>query len=166
METEFGLVKLKLFSNNAPITVKNFLKYIREKKYDDFHFYRTINLNNQLNKEIKIEVIQGGLGLNNHSMRLDPIVHESTNITGLKHLNGSISMARIEPGSASSEIFICINDQPELDYGGKRNPDGQGFAVFGIVLEGLDIIKLIHKQKSEDQMLKKPIFIKFIDQNL
>jgi peptidyl-prolyl cis-trans isomerase A (cyclophilin A) len=99
-------------------------------------------------------------------MRLKPVTHESANITGLKHLNGSISMAWIEPGSASSEIFICINDQPELDYGGKRNPDGQGFAVFGKVLEGLEIIKLIHNQKSEDQMLKKPIFIKFMNKSL
>jgi peptidyl-prolyl cis-trans isomerase A (cyclophilin A) len=166
METEFGLIKLKLFSDNAPVTVKNFLKYVHEKRYDDFHFYRSVNLKNQLNKKIKIEVIQGGLGLKNHPMRLEPIAHESTNITGLKHLNGSLSMARVEPGSASSEIFICINDQPELDYGGKRNPDGQGFAVFGKVLEGLEIIKLIHNQKSEDQMLKKPIFIKFMNKNL
>lgn len=163
MESEFGLIKIELFSDNAPITVNNFLKYISEKRYKYFHFYRTVNLNNQSNKEIKIEVIQGGLGLKNHSMRLDPIVHESTNITNLKHLNGSISMARIEPGSASSEIFICIRDQPELDYGGKRNPDGQGFAVFGRVLEGFEVIKLIHNQKSENQILKKPIFINFID---
>ena len=111
----------------------------------------------------KIEVIQGGLGFKNHPMRLKPIVHESTNISGLRHLIGSISMARIEPGSASSEVFICISDQPELDYGGKRNPDGQGFAVFGRVIEGLDIIKRIHNQENEYQLLKKPIFINFIN---
>jgi peptidyl-prolyl cis-trans isomerase A (cyclophilin A) len=93
METEFGLIKLKLFSDNAPVTVKNFLKYVHEKRYDDFHFYRSVNLKNQLNKKIKIEVIQGGLGLKNHPMRLKPVTHESANITGLKHLNGSISMA-------------------------------------------------------------------------
>ena len=163
MESEMGLIKIRLFSENAPVTVRNFLKYINEKRYKDFHFYRTVNLNNQSNKEIKIEVIQGGLGFKNHPMRLKPIVHESTNITGLRHLIGSISMARIEPGSASSEVFICISDQPELDYGGKRNPDGQGFAVFGRVIEGLDIIKRIHNQENENQLLKKPIFINFIN---
>ena len=71
------------------------------------------------------------------TIRLPSISHETTNITRINHLDGTVSMARLKPRTASSEIFICINDQPELDYGGKRNPDGQGFAAFGKVILGL-----------------------------
>ena len=124
LKTKFGIIKIELYPKQAPISVTNFLKYINENRYKDFYFYRTVNLQNQPNDNIKIEVIQGGLGLDKHQMSLDPIKHENTNITGLKHIDGSISMARIEPGSADSEIFICINNQPELDFGGKRNSDG------------------------------------------
>ena len=162
METKFGLIKIELYPNKAPISVKNFLKYINENRYKDFYFYRTVNLQNQPNNDIKIEVIQGGLRFDKHPMSLDPIKHENTKITGLKHINGSISMARIEPGSANSEIFICINNQPELDFGGKRNSDGQGFATFGKVIHGFEVIKKIHNQKNEKQILIDPIHVKFI----
>ena len=98
-------------------------------------------------------------------MELQPIKHETTNITGLLHKNGTISMARLDPGTASSEFFICINEQPELDYGGKRNPDGQGFAAFGQVIEGMHIVKNIQKLNSKNQILEKiiPIHIKISD---
>ena len=162
MQTNFGLIEIELYNEKAPITVSNFLQYINQNRYEDFHFYRTVTIENQSTNQQKIEVIQGGLGLNNHPLRLDPIKHENTNITGLKHINGSISMARIEPGSADSEIFICINNQPELDYGGKRNPDGQGFATFGKVINGFQVIKKIHNQKNKNQMLINPISVKFI----
>ena len=69
-------------------------------------------------------------------------------------------MARLNPGTASSEFFICINDQPELDYGGRRNPDGQGFAAFGRVIEGLEIVKIIQNKKSNNQILNDIIPIK------
>ena len=69
--------------------------------------------------------------------------NESTNVTNLKHLNGTISMARNEPGTASTEIFICINDQPELDYNGSQNPEGFGFSAFGLVKSEMDIVKTI-----------------------
>ena len=88
---------------------------------------------------MKVEIIQGGLGFNQHPDILPPMSHESSNKTDLKHLNGTISMVRNEHGSASSEIFICINDQPDLDYNGSRNPDGLGFTVLG-----MDIVKKIH----------------------
>ena len=68
--------------------------------------------------------MQGGLGFGKHPLRLLPIKHGNTLITDLQHINGTISMARDWPGSASSEFFIRINDQPDLDYNGKRNPDG------------------------------------------
>ena len=87
------------------------------------------------------------------------IIHETTRQTGLKHLNGTISMARNEPGTASTEIFICINNQPELDFGGKRNPDGQGFAAFGQVTDGMDVVLKIQQEPNEGQYLSKPVKI-------
>ena len=79
--------------------------------------------------------------------------------TGLHHVNGTISMARDKPNSATSEFFICIGKQPWLDYGGKRNPDGQGFAAFGKVIRGMNLVKKIQMQPSVDQQLKPHIKI-------
>ena len=87
---------------------------------------------------------------------LPPIKHETTVLTGILHKDGVISMARNEPGTATSEFFICIGDQPSLDYGGKRNPDGQGFAAFGKVM---DVVRKIHKSATEGQWLKPRIRI-------
>ena len=119
-------------------------------------------MRNQNSDSVKIEVIQGGLGFNKHPDVLPPISHESTNVTNLKHLNGTISMTRNEPGTASSEIFICINDQPELDYNGSRNPDGFGFSAFGLVKSGMDIVKTIQQSLSSAKMLDKPIKVESI----
>ena len=158
--TSLGEIKAELYSENAPVTVNNFLSYLNQDRYDEAHFYRVVHLKNQPENEIKIEVIQGGLGLESHPMRLKSIKHETTNNTGIKHKNGTLSMARLDPGTASSEFFICINDQPELDYGGKRNPDGQGFAAFGKVIEGLEIVKIIQNKKSNNQILNDIIPMK------
>ena len=157
IETSHGIIDVELYQNKAPITVSNFLKYIDEERYDDFHFYRVVHAGNQAENDIKIEVIQGGLGFNEHPMELAPIQHETTTKTGLNHLDGTISMARLTPGTASSEIFICINNQPELNFGGKRNPDGQGFSAFGKVINGMDIIRDIQKMPENKQMLDKII---------
>lgn len=162
MNTVYGSICVKLFVKEAPTTCKNFLSYIDEHQYKDFHFYRTVTMFNQPMSNIKIEVIQGGLGFEKHSLELPPILHETTNATGIKHMNGTISMARIEPGSASSEIFICINDQPELNYGGKRNLDGQGFATFGKVIKGLNVVKEIHSLPQKDQFLNKEVKVNSI----
>jgi len=116
-------------------------------------------MDNQPNNEIKIEVIQGGLGFDESPLSLPPIEHETTDITGILHKDGVISMARMEPGTSSSEIFICVGDQPELDFGGKRNPDGQGFAAFGIVINGMDVVREIQSKSDEEQMLVTPIYI-------
>ena len=160
--TELGPIIIELYSDEAPITVNNFLKYVDEGRYKDFHFYRVVHFENQPQNDIKIEVIQGGLGFDEHNLKLEGIKHETTEISNIKHLNGTISMARNEPGTASSEIFICINDQPELDYNGSRNPDGLGFAAFGMVRSGMDIVKKIQQSPSDGQMLNKPIRVKSI----
>ncbi|MGD8539507.1 MAG: peptidylprolyl isomerase [Candidatus Aminicenantes bacterium] len=159
IKTELGDIKVEIYINEAPITASNFLKYVDEKLFDRGSFYRIVTMDNQPNNDVKIEVIQGGLGFGESEKRFPPIEHETTDKTGIKHRDGVISMARNNPGSASSEIFICINDQPELDFGGKRNPDGQGFAAFGKVIAGMDVVRKIQQHPAEGQMLNPKIMI-------
>ncbi len=104
-------------------------------------------------------MIQGGLKDNDHPQSLPIIIHETTAQTGILHKDGTISMARNEPGAASSEFFICINDQPQLDFGGRRNPDGQGFAAFGRVVEGMDVVRKIQSQPAQGQYLVRDMLI-------
>ena len=167
--TEFGTIELKLEADKAPITVANFLRYVSEGLYKDIGFYRTVTLDNQPDNDVKIEVTQGGLSMN-RLLQADspypPIPMEPTNLTGLKHLDGTLSMARLLPDSACSEFFICINDQPELNFGGKRNPDGQGFAAFGQVTSGIDIVRKIQKCPAEGQNLTPPVKILDIKQTV
>ena len=165
METELGSIQMVLYPDRAPITVSNFLRYVDENRYKDFHFYRVVHMENQPDNDVKIEVIQGGLGFDKHPMELPTILHETTDKTGIKHLNGTLSMARLEPGTASSEIFICINDQPELDFGGKRNPDGQGFAAFGKVISGMDVVRKIQLLPETNQILDKVVKVNSIQRN-
>ena len=165
IETELGPIQLELYPDRAPTTVSNFLRYVDENRYDDFHFYRVVHMENQPDNDVKIEVIQGGLGFDKHPMELPAIIHETTNKTGIRHLNGTLSMARMDPGTASSEIFLCINDQPELDYSGKRNPDGQGFAAFGKVISGMDLIRKIQLLPETKQMLDKVVKVNSIQRN-
>ena len=157
METSLGTITAELFPKQAPITVNNFLSYIKQNRYNECHFYRVVHSNNQPENKILIEVIQGGLGIEKNPKDLKAITHENTEQTNILHKNGTISMARLEPGTASSEFFICVNDQPELDYGGKRNPDGQGFAAFGQVIKGMEIVKKIQMMDSKDQILMDSI---------
>jgi peptidyl-prolyl cis-trans isomerase A (cyclophilin A) len=157
--TELGDITVEIYEERAPITAPNFLRYVNEGRFEDATFYRTVTMGNQPGNEIKIEVIQGGLGDDEGGLGLPAIRHETTAQTGLRHLDGTISMARAEPGTASSEFFICIGDQPELDFGGKRNPDGQGFAVFGRVTAGMDVVRLIQEQPAEGQWLQPQISI-------
>ena len=104
-------------------------------------------------------MIQGGLFEDEHPKMLPPIKHESTKETGIKHLKGVISMARYGPGTATSEFFICIENEPELDAGGIRNSDGAGFAAFGKVVKGMDVAEKIHRSKANDQYLNPRILI-------
>ena len=165
METELGSIQMVLYPDRAPITVSNFSRYVDENRYKDFHFYRVVHMENQPDNDVKIEVIQGGLGFDKHPMELPTILHETTDKTGIRHLNGTLSMARLEPGTASSEIFICINDQPELDFGGKRNPDGQGFAAFGKVISGMDVVRKIQLLPETNQILDKVVKVNSIQRN-
>ncbi len=164
IKTELGNITIELYPEKAPITVANFLKYVDAHLYDSSSFFRSVTLNNQPNNNIKIEVIQGG---NVDSIKdFAPIPLETTSQTGLLHLNGIISMARSEPASATSSFFICINNQPSLDFGGLRNPDGQGFAAFGKVIEGMNVVKKIQQlYPTQGQYFKPPVYILTITRN-
>jgi peptidyl-prolyl cis-trans isomerase A (cyclophilin A) len=159
IKTELGVITIEIFEKDAPITANNFLKYVDEGLFRGATFYRIVTMDNQPNNDIKIEVIQGGLGFTEGRKTFPPVEHETTEKTGICHKDGVISMARLQPGTASSEFFICVGDQPQLDFGGKRNPDGQGFAAFGKVVQGMDVVKKIHQQPSENQMLDPRIKI-------
>lgn len=172
IETEAGPIVVELYPDKAPGTVANFLRYVDDKRYDGAKFYRVVRLDNQATSPVKIEVIQGGLGTDSTRM-FPPIAQETTQKTGLKHLDGTLSMARGLPNSGASEFFICINPQPELDFGGKRNPDGQGFAAFGKVISGMDVVRKIQAGETGQpgptnaysnplQLLRKPVLIRSV----
>jgi len=158
MKTELGDIYVQVDLKNAPISSANFLRYVDAAMFDSTCFYRIVRMDNQPLDSVKIEVIQGGR-FNNEENGFPPVAHETTEMTGIKHKDGSISMARLTPGSATSEFFICIGDQPELDFGGKRNPDGQGFAAFGKIIKGMEVARKIHSIKAPGQYLEKPVII-------
>jgi peptidyl-prolyl cis-trans isomerase A (cyclophilin A) len=183
LETEHGAITIRLDADKAPRTVANFLAYVDAGVYDGGIFHRTVRLDNQSNANlmaeaigagispgadrtqlpndaIAIEVIQGGINPARSGELNPPIALERTSETGLRHLDGTISMARLTPDSAVSDFFICINDQPELDFGGRRNPDRQGFAAFGSVEEGMDVVRTIQTQPSDGQSLQPPVVIR------
>ena len=121
IETTEGIILIELYPEKAPITVANFLKYVDEGLYTNSSFFRVTTPENEVNREIKIEVIQGGNV--EDGKEFPPIEIETTDKTGIKHINGAISMARGGVNTATSSFFICINAQPELDFEGKRNPN-------------------------------------------
>ena len=144
IETPLGSITVALNQTAAPNTTANLLSYVDSGAYDGGQFHRTVTLDNQPHDAIRIEVIQGGTGGSEPGPDSPAaIALERTSVTGLKHLDGTISMARSTPNSATSDFFICINPQPSLDFGGMRNPDGQGFAAFGQVTAGMDVVRAI-----------------------
>jgi peptidyl-prolyl cis-trans isomerase A (cyclophilin A) len=150
---------VELYAEQAPATVSNFLQYVKGGHYRGGSFFRTVTMDNQPHNPVKIEVIQGGIHPWREQDLLPPIKLERTHVTGVQHKDGIISMARMGPDSAQASFFICIGDQPELDYGGKRNPDGQGFAAFGKVIQGMDVVHAIHRAPEEGQGLMPPVII-------
>jgi len=159
IQTNLGDITLEIYVDKAPITAGNFLKYVRENRLQGAAFYRVVREDNQPQNKVKISVIQGGLMDDIPGQSLPPIAHETTTQTGILHKDGVISMARLHPGTATSEFFICVGDQPELDFGGKRNPDGQGFAAFGRVIKGMEVVRRILQQPDKKQYLDPVIKI-------
>jgi peptidyl-prolyl cis-trans isomerase A (cyclophilin A) len=157
IRTEKGDITVEIDLARAPVTAANFLRYVDAGLYDGTVFHRTVTLSNQPNDAVRIEVVQAALLPAERCF--PPIGHETTEATGLKHVDGTISMARSKPGSATSSFFFCLGPQPELDLGGRRNPDGQGFAAFGRILEGMDVVRIIHGLPSQGQQLDPPVRI-------
>ena len=165
MATSLGEIELELYPDKAPVTVENFLRLVDGGHLEGGTFYRVVSPENDNGSPV-ISVIQGGIG--DAEIPFPPIAHETTAVTGMPHLDGSISMARAEVGTATTEIFICIGDQPALDFGGTRNADGQGFAVFGQVVSGMDVVRAIHNSPADaptefeyfqGQLLENPVVI-------
>jgi peptidyl-prolyl cis-trans isomerase A (cyclophilin A) len=167
VQTELGEIVVEVDPARAPVTAANFLKYVDAGHYDGGTWHRTVKLDNQPESPVKIEVIQAGVHPEKAKSGFAPIPLERTSVTGILHKDGVISMARGAPDSATSGWFICINDQPSLDFGGTRNPDGQGFAAFGRVVSGMDVVRKIQaapssanrRSNAEAQRLTPPIRI-------
>ena len=159
IETSQGDIVVEVDTVAAPITGANFLRYVDAGMYSGGSFFRVVTPDNQPQDSIRIEVIQGGANPDFRADFFDDIPLERTSETGLLHEDGTISMARGLPDSGNHSFFICIGAQPSLDFGGMRNPDGQGFAAFGKVTEGMDIVKMIQSGEVADQMLVKPVAI-------
>ncbi|MFH1573775.1 MAG: peptidylprolyl isomerase [Acidobacteriota bacterium] len=159
IETEMGAIEVEIAPAQAPVTCGNFLKYVEGGFYDSGQFHRTVKPDNQPNNKVLIEVVQAGVNPEQETRGFPPIPLERTNKTGLRHQDGTISMARGAPDTATSDFFICIGDQPSLDFGGARNPDGQGFAAFGRVVRGMDVVRRIQASPAEGQRLTPPIRI-------
>jgi peptidyl-prolyl cis-trans isomerase A (cyclophilin A) len=158
IQTALGDIEVEIDTVHAPITAANFLRYVDLGFYQFGRFHRTVRADNQADSKIKIAVVQAGLD----SLRVKdfpPIKLERTSVTKLRHEDGAISMARDGPDTATSDFFICVGDQPALDFGGKRNPDGQGFAVFGRVLLGMDVVRRIHAAPAKGQTLEPAVRI-------
>jgi peptidyl-prolyl cis-trans isomerase A (cyclophilin A) len=157
--TDLGPIEVELEPTRAPKTVENFLKYVDGGFYDGGSFYRTVRADNQPKDEQKIEVLQGGINPAKRAELPAAIALERTKDTGIYHTEGAISMARGAPDSARGEFFICLDDRPSLDFGGQRNKDGQGFAAFGRVVSGLDLVRKIQGMKAEEQRLTPTVKI-------
>lgn len=162
LETSLGTIDLEVDLSRAPRTAANFLRYVDAGRYDGARFHRTVTVapDNQADKAVKIEVIQAGPAPERSAEDFAPIALERTRDTGLGHGDGCLSMARDGPDTATADFFLCIGDQPELDFGGRRNPDGQGFAVFGRVVAGMEVVRAIHRAPAEGQVLTPPVAIR------
>ena len=157
LRTTLGDIEIEVDEARAPATAANFLRYVDGGHYEGGRFHRTVRLDNQPGKAVLIEVVQAGVNPTPARPGFEPIRLERTRDTGLRHRDGTVSMARDTPDTATSDFFVCIGDQPELDFGGKRNPDGQGFAAFGRVAKGMDVVRRIQLAPADGQALTPPV---------
>jgi len=166
IQTDAGDITVELDADKAPATVANFLAYVDQGLYNGAEFYRVLRLDNDRNPNSKVTYIQGGL--NGKGKPLPPVAHETTTQTGIKHTDGVISMIRQAPGTATSEFFIVIGDNPPFDAGGVRLPDGQGFSAFGRTVRGMDVVRKINAGEAngpapnpnvQGQILTRPVKI-------
>ena len=162
IHTTEGDIVLELDAEAAPLTTCNFIRYVQAGRYRDATFFRTVVRATNANPN-PIDVIQAATTAGSDDPGFGPIVLERTRDTGLSHVAGTISMARDGPDSATSSFFIVTQDTPSLDFGGGRNPDGQGFAAFGVVTQGLDVARRIQALPAVDEQITTPVVITGID---
>jgi len=167
IETTLGVIVVELEDKKAPITAANFLRYVDKKKFDGGSFYRASRARGAPTNGS----IQAGPSI--RTRRFAPIAHESTRLTGIRHKAGTISMARNEPGSATADFFICASPMAYLDAKPGAPPsskmgDNQGFAAFGTVVKGMDVVRKILASKTDGvpqnpsmkgQMINPPVAI-------
>jgi peptidyl-prolyl cis-trans isomerase A (cyclophilin A) len=164
-ETFAGNFEVAVDVQHAPITAANFLAYVDAGGYNGGNFHRTVRPETEIRTDYPIQVIQATTVAEFQERPKIPL--ERTSVTGLKHLAGTISMARdAGTDTASRDFFVCITDTPELDFGGRRNADGQGFAAFGRIVAGMDVIRKIHASPTQPgadgrnkQNLQPPVVI-------
>ena len=155
IRTSLGTIVVRLDAARAPVTVRNFLHYADTRAYDNATFYRTVRRATE--PQSRIEVIQGGLNPQAANPMIHPIPLEPTSKTGLHNVDGTIAMARTaDPNSATTEFFIDVGDDRFLDAGG---PLGPGYAAFGKVIRGMDVVRKIHTAPASGEMLTPPIKI-------
>lgn len=138
MDTGQGRIVIELETGRAPITAGNFLRYVDQKRYDGANFFRA----SRAPGSVDYGLIQGGVQ-NDPAKVLKPIAHEPTTKTGIKHTDGTLSIGRNAPGTATSDFFICVGDAPYLDADPAAPGDNLGFAAFGHVVEGMDVVRKI-----------------------
>lgn len=158
-QTSLGEIHIAVETERAPVTAANFLRYVDNKRFDGITFYRA----HKVSADGQYGIVQGGL--QGHSQKIfKPIAHESTLVTGLSHVDGAISMAHDKPGTATADFFIIIGDLVSLD--GKPDGSEPGYAVFGRVVAGMDIVRsMLELPRSADarnpvmqgQMLAEPV---------
>jgi peptidyl-prolyl cis-trans isomerase A (cyclophilin A) len=160
LDTPHGEIDIAVNTERAPLTAANFLKYVDAGMYDGGRFHRATRPDNYTpappNRPM-MEIIQGGINPARRADGYPPIPLERTSVTGLRHVVGTVSMARGEPDSATSDFFILLDEQPSLDFGGLRFDDGQGAAAFGRVVFGLEAVRVIQQQPVEAQRLTPPV---------
>ena len=133
IETGAGRIVVEVFADEAPVTARNFLRYVDARRLDGISFYRTVKVQDHFG------FVQ--FGVQNAPARMfPPIRHESTSQTGIKHLQGTLSMPRLAPGTARGEFTISVGDQPSFDADPARTGDNAGFAAFARVVEGMDVV--------------------------
>jgi len=161
IRTQAGDIEVELYPRQAPRTAGAFLSYVDSGFYKNCSFYRVLNEDNQVTGAGPAKLIQGGIWRTNHSkaVSLPGVPHETTQQTHILHTDAVISLARAAPGTATTEFFICLGEQPGFDYGGDNNPDGQGYASFGRVVKGMDVVRAIYAMPENDQSFTPQVAI-------
>lgn len=164
IDTDYGNIIVSLYPDKAPKTVHAFLNYVDSGYYKGASFYRVLKEEDQPSNAFKSELIQGGIYQSNPQLlaKLPGLPLETTQQTGIKHLDGTISLARTTPHSGSTEFFICVGDQRAYDYGGDANTDGLGYAAFGRVIKGMSVVRKIHDLPSNGDVFLRQIEIRNI----